>query len=335
MSVEELLQVAIIVNILAATIRIATPLLLTALGELVTERAGILNLGLEGMMLMGAFISFLVAHQTGSTGLALAAAVAVGAIMALISAIMTITLKVDQVVTGMAINLFGSGMSLFWYRSVFGEFATGEMPTITMMQNVRIPLLSDIPYLGEILFSHRILTYLAFLAVPAIWFFLYRTKYGLLIRGLGEKHHFTLMCRDLSEIATYARVGNVEYRFLRQYTPGPYTFILQATHEVPRRLQHPKRKTVGLRVPGHPLTQALLAALGEPLLSTSLILPDESEPLCDPYDIDDRIGNRVELILDVGFCADHPTTVIDLSGGTPVLVRRGRGEVPAGVEEAE
>ncbi|MGB9577679.1 MAG: L-threonylcarbamoyladenylate synthase [Halothiobacillaceae bacterium] len=155
------------------------------------------------------------------------------------------------------------------------------------------------------------------------------------IRGLGEKHHFTLMCRDLSEIATYARVGNVEYRFLRQYTPGPYTFILQATHEVPRRLQHPKRKTVGLRVPGHPLTQALLAALGEPLLSTSLILPDESEPLCDPYDIDDRIGNRVELILDVGFCADHPTTVIDLSGGTPVLVRRGRGAVPAGVEEAE
>jgi tRNA threonylcarbamoyl adenosine modification protein (Sua5/YciO/YrdC/YwlC family) len=155
------------------------------------------------------------------------------------------------------------------------------------------------------------------------------------IRGLGEKHHFTLMCRDLSEISTYARVGNVEYRFLRQYTPGPYTFILQATHEVPRRLQHPKRKTVGLRVPEHPLTQALLEALGEPILSTSLILPDESEPLCDPYNIDDRIGNRVELILDVGFCADHPTTVIDMANGAPVLVRRGRGEVPAGVEEAE
>lgn len=155
------------------------------------------------------------------------------------------------------------------------------------------------------------------------------------IRGLGEKHLFTLMCRDLSDIATYARVGNVEYRFLKQYTPGPYTFILQATHEVPRRLQHPKRKTVGLRVPEHPLTQALLAALGEPILSTSLILPDESEPLCDPYDIDDRIGNRVELILDVGYCADHPTTVIDLSSGAPVLIRRGRGAVPAGVEEAE
>lgn len=155
------------------------------------------------------------------------------------------------------------------------------------------------------------------------------------IRGLGEKHFFTLMCRDLSEIATYARVGNIEYRFLRQYTPGPYTFILQATHEVPRRLQHPKRKTVGLRVPMHPLTQALLEVLGEPLLSTSLILPDESEPLCDPHDINERIGNRVELILDVGFCADHPTTVIDMANGAPVLVRRGRGEVPAGVEEAE
>jgi len=154
------------------------------------------------------------------------------------------------------------------------------------------------------------------------------------IRGLDEKHHFTLMCRDLSEIATYARVGNIEYRFLRQYTPGPYTFILQATHEVPRRLQHPKRKTIGLRVPEHPLTQALLETLGEPILSTSLILPDESEPLCDPYDINDRIGNRVELILDVGFCADHPTTVIDMANGAPVLIRRGRGEVPAGVEEA-
>lgn len=155
------------------------------------------------------------------------------------------------------------------------------------------------------------------------------------IRALGEKHMFTLMCRDLSEISTYARVGNVEYRFLKQYTPGAYTFILQATHEVPRRLQHPKRKTVGLRVPGHPLTQALLETLGEPIISTSLILPDETEPLCDPYDINDRIGNRIDLILDVGFCADHPTTVIDLSSGAPLLIRRGRGEVPAGVEEAE
>lgn len=155
------------------------------------------------------------------------------------------------------------------------------------------------------------------------------------IRGLGEKHFFTLMCRDLSDIATYARVGNVEYRFLRQHTPGAYTFILQATHEVPRRLQHPKRKTVGLRVPEHPLTQALLAALGEPILSTSLILPEELEPLCDPHDILERIGKRIELILDVGFCADQPTTVIDLSSGIPILIRRGRGEVPPGVEEAD
>ncbi len=153
------------------------------------------------------------------------------------------------------------------------------------------------------------------------------------IRGLDEKHHLTLMCRDLSQIATYARVGNVEYRFLRQYTPGPYTFILQATHEVPRRLQHPKRKTIGLRVPEHPLTQALLQALGEPMLSTSLILPGAGEPLCDPHEIDASLGKRVDLILDVGFCADQPTTVIDLSGAAPVLIRRGRGEVPAGVEE--
>ncbi|MGK0673863.1 MAG: L-threonylcarbamoyladenylate synthase [Halothiobacillaceae bacterium] len=155
------------------------------------------------------------------------------------------------------------------------------------------------------------------------------------IRGLGEKHHFTLMCRNLSDIATYARVGNVEYRFLKHYTPGPYTFILQATHEVPRRLQHPKRKTVGLRVPEHPLSQALLTALDEPILSTSLILPEALEPLCDPHEINHCIGHRIELILDVGFCADQPTTVIDLSNGVPRLIRRGRGEVPVGVEEGE
>ncbi|TQV64103.1 MAG: threonylcarbamoyl-AMP synthase [Halothiobacillaceae bacterium] len=151
------------------------------------------------------------------------------------------------------------------------------------------------------------------------------------IRGVGDKHLFTLMCHDLSEIATYARVGNVEYRFLKQYTPGAYTFILMATHEVPRRLQHPKRKTVGLRVPGHSMALALLDALGEPLLSTSLILPDEAEPLCEAWAIDDRIGHRLDLILDVGFCADRSTTVIDMAGEDYVLVRRGRGDVPVGV----
>lgn len=155
------------------------------------------------------------------------------------------------------------------------------------------------------------------------------------IRSLDDKHMFTLMCRDLSEISTYARVGNIEFRFLKQYTPGGYTFILMATHEVPRRLQHPKRKTIGLRVPEHPMTQALLEALGEPMLSTSLILPDEAEPLCEAWDIEDRIGNQLDLILDVGFCADHPTTVIDMAGQDYVLVRRGRGEVPAGVIEPE
>lgn len=155
------------------------------------------------------------------------------------------------------------------------------------------------------------------------------------IRGVDEKHMFTLMCRDLSEIATYARVGNVEFRFLKQYTPGAYTFILRATHEVPRRLQHPKRKTVGLRIPNHRMALALLETMGEPLLTNSLILAGESEPLCDAGEIEEKIGKRIDLILDVGFCADRPTTIIDMSGEYPVLIRRGRGEVPAGVEETE
>jgi len=155
------------------------------------------------------------------------------------------------------------------------------------------------------------------------------------IRGLDDKHFFTLMVRDLSEISVYARVDNIAYRFLRQYTPGAYTFILPASSEAPRRLQHPKRKTVGVRVPDHPLTQALLQVLGEPLLSSTLILAGDSEPLCDPEDIKSRVGKRLDLILDVGFCADQPTTVIDMAGDDMVLVRRGLGEVPVGVFEAD
>ena len=155
------------------------------------------------------------------------------------------------------------------------------------------------------------------------------------IRGLDDKHYFTLMVRDLSEISVYARVDNVAYRFLRQYTPGAYTFILPASHEAPRRLQHPKRKTVGLRIPEHPLTQALLHALGEPLLSSTLILAGDHEPLCDPDDIKARVGKRLDMILDVGFCADQPTTVIDMAGDQMRLVRHGRGEVPAGVLEPD
>jgi tRNA threonylcarbamoyl adenosine modification protein (Sua5/YciO/YrdC/YwlC family) len=155
------------------------------------------------------------------------------------------------------------------------------------------------------------------------------------IRGLDDKHYFTLMVRDLSEVAVYARVDNIAYRFLRQYTPGAYTFILPASSEAPRRLQHPKRKTVGLRVPEHPLAQALLHALGEPMLTSSLILAGDEQPLCDPEEIKMRIGKRVDLILDVGFCADQPTTVIDMAGDAMLLVRQGLGELPVGVELPE
>jgi simple sugar transport system permease protein len=185
---SEILQSAIIISILASTIRIATPLLLASIGELVTEKAGILNLGVEGTMLMGAFIGFLAAYSTGSPAIALLTAMAAGGLVSFIMAFMSATLKVDQVVTGMAINLLGSGISFFWYRSAFPDFSISEadLPTISVMQNINIPFLSDIPYLGPILFSQRLLTYIAFLAVPLVWFFLYRTKYGLLIRGLGE-----------------------------------------------------------------------------------------------------------------------------------------------------
>ncbi len=183
---SEFLQAAIILNILAATIRISTPLLLAALGELVTERAGILNLGLEGIMLSGAFVGFLVANQTGSMGLGVLGAIAAGATMSLLVAIMDISLKVDQVVTGLAINMLGIGITLFWYRSVYTGFSAADLPTIKIMEPVHISLLSDIPYLGQLLFSQKPLTYIAFLAVPVLWVFLYRTKYGLLIRGLGE-----------------------------------------------------------------------------------------------------------------------------------------------------
>jgi general nucleoside transport system permease protein len=184
----DFLQTAIVISVLASTVRIATPLLLAALGELVTEKAGILNLGVEGTMLMGAFVSFLVANQTGSQWMGLLGAIVAGGVISLIMAFMSSTLKVDQVVTGLSINLLGSGVSLFWYRSAFPDFnlVAAELPTISVMEIIKIPLLSEIPFLGPILFSHRLLTYLAFLAVPAVWFFLYHTKYGLQIRGLGE-----------------------------------------------------------------------------------------------------------------------------------------------------
>ena len=146
------------------------------------------------------------------------------------------------------------------------------------------------------------------------------------IRGVDDRHHLTLLCRDLSELASYARVDNRQYRLLKSATPGPFTFILEATKEVPRRVSHPSRRTIGLRVPDHPVTIALLELLGQPLLATTLIPPGESEPLNDPAQIRDRYGKSVQAIVDAGACWVQPTTVIDLTGDAPALVRLGRGD---------
>lgn len=147
------------------------------------------------------------------------------------------------------------------------------------------------------------------------------------IRQTDRDHVFTLVCRDLSEIATYARVDNSQYRLLRTLTPGPYTFILQATHEVPRRLLNPKRRTIGIRVPDSAIVRSLLEELGEPIMSTTLILPGNILPLTEPGDIRERLEHLVDLVVDGGVCHHEPTTVLDLLGEVPVLVRRGRGEV--------
>jgi tRNA threonylcarbamoyl adenosine modification protein (Sua5/YciO/YrdC/YwlC family) len=153
------------------------------------------------------------------------------------------------------------------------------------------------------------------------------------IRGVDDRHHFTLMCRDLSEIATYARVDNAQYRLLKATTPGAYTFILEGTRELPRRVLHPKRKTIGLRVPDHRLVLALLQELDEPLLSSTLSLPGDEAPLCDAETIEDRIGGLLELIIDCGPCRAQATTVINLANGLPELVRAGRGPLqPFGLE---
>ena len=147
------------------------------------------------------------------------------------------------------------------------------------------------------------------------------------IREVDDRHHLTLMCRDLSEIAQYARVDNAQYRLLKATTPGSYTFILEGTKELPRRVLHPKRKTIGLRVPDHPVALALLAELGEPLMTATLTLPDDEAPLTEGWEIQDRLDGRLELILDGGHCGTEPTTVIDLTGGAPALVRAGRGDL--------
>ncbi len=145
------------------------------------------------------------------------------------------------------------------------------------------------------------------------------------IREVDDKHHFTLMCRDLSEISRYAQVNNVQFRLLKANTPGSYTFILEATREVPKRLQHPKRNTIGLRVPLHPITLAVLEELGEPILSMTLILPGDELPMHEAEDIRDRLEKRLELIVDAGACGVEPTTVIDLTHAEPVLIRAGLG----------
>lgn len=146
------------------------------------------------------------------------------------------------------------------------------------------------------------------------------------IRGVDDKHHLTLLCRDLSELASYARVDNRQYRLLKSGTPGPFTFILEATKEVPRRVSHPSRRTVGLRVPAHAVTQALLEQLGQPLLATTLIAPGESEPMNDPHEIRDRFQKLIQAVVDAGACPMQPTTVIDLTDDVPLLVRRGCGD---------
>tara|TARA_R110000823_G_scaffold27609_21_gene80577 strand:+ start:844 stop:1467 length:624 start_codon:yes stop_codon:yes gene_type:complete len=147
------------------------------------------------------------------------------------------------------------------------------------------------------------------------------------IRRLDTRHNFTLVCRDLSEIATYAKVNNTVYRLLRHCTPGPYTFILKATSELPRRLQNPKRKTIGLRVPENAIASAILQDLGEPLMSVSLIMPGDDLPLIDPYEIRDLLEHDVDLVIDGGWCGMEPTTVVDLVDETPVILRAGKGDV--------
>jgi tRNA threonylcarbamoyl adenosine modification protein (Sua5/YciO/YrdC/YwlC family) len=147
------------------------------------------------------------------------------------------------------------------------------------------------------------------------------------LREVDDKHHLTLLCRDLSELATYARVDNRQYRLLKLGTPGPYTFILEATKEVPRRLSHPSRRTIGLRVPEHRVTQELLLQFGQPLLATTLIPPGETEPMNDPQQIRERFQKSLQAVIDAGACPMQPTSVVDLSGDGAVVLRVGRGDL--------
>lgn len=149
------------------------------------------------------------------------------------------------------------------------------------------------------------------------------------IRNADKNHNFTLVCRDLSEIAKYARVDNSQYRTLKAFTPGPYTFLLEATREVPKRLQNPKRRTIGIRVPDNPIVRMLLAELGEPIMSSSLLLPGETESMTDPHEIKERLEHQVDLVIDGGNVGLDPSSVVDLSSGAPVVIRSGKGDVAA------
>ncbi len=149
------------------------------------------------------------------------------------------------------------------------------------------------------------------------------------IRGLGPKHQYAIMCSDLSDIATYAKVDNATYRLLKANTPAITTFILPATSEVPRRLMHPKRKTIGLRIPSNPICQMLLQELGEPLLTSTLILPGQEDPLDDPYEIEQQLGKRIDVFIDGGFGMLSTTSIVDLSGENPEIIRYGEGDVSA------
>jgi len=146
------------------------------------------------------------------------------------------------------------------------------------------------------------------------------------LRQLDERHHFTLACRDLSDIGSYTRMDNTAFRLLKAHTPGPYTFVLRATAEVPRRLQHSRRRTIGIRVPDHPVARAILMELGEPLTTSTLLLPDEGDPLTDPADIRDRIGRQLDAVVDAGPGGLEPSTVVDLSGEAPQVLRHGAGD---------
>lgn len=154
----------------------------------------------------------------------------------------------------------------------------------------------------------------------------------LQLRDLKESHLFSLICRDISEISTYATVTNPDFRLVKSMVPGPFTFVLKATREVPRRLQDPKRKTIGIRIPDNPICQALTDALGEPLMSTTLILPGDDHPPEDAEEIRDRLDKLVDVIIDGGFCSVEPSTVLDLTEQPPKVVRQGKGEVPPGVD---